>query len=376
MNTEESDFSPIWVAGFMSGTSIDAVDAALILTDGEQVFDFGPVFERKYTPEERDTLMSATLAAQVWNWSGPQPEIEFGKARRVITRTHHDAFEGLLSQVKPEQRPVLAGVHGQTVLHRAPKKGKSGHTLQLIDAHALQAELGISFAYDFRSADVAAGGQGAPLAPIYHKALALNLDGSTAVLNLGGVANLTFLRNEAELLGFDCGPANGPIDEWVVGHNRGHYDVDGKFADQGSTHEGLLASWLDHPFFGEAPPKSLDRFDFNANLARGLSFEDGCATLTAFSAAAVALGLQLSPHPIERLIVCGGGRRNPALMRELQARCPCVVETAETVGWRGDSIEAEAFALLAARTLRDLPISFPGTTGVPHPLPGGRLLKR
>ncbi len=130
MNTEESDFSPIWVAGFMSGTSIDAVDAALILTDGEQVFDFGPVFERKYTPEEQGILMSATRAAQVWNWTGPQPEIEFGKARRVITQTHHDAFEGLLSQVKPQQRPVLAGVHGQTVLHRAPKKGESGQTLQ------------------------------------------------------------------------------------------------------------------------------------------------------------------------------------------------------------------------------------------------------
>ena len=357
----------------MSGTSVDAVDAAIILTDGTRVFEFGPVAERKYTAPEREAIFAATRAAQVWNWQGDVPQDAINPALDALTKAHADAFEDAVSQCSEDQKPVLAGVHGQTLLHKPPKTGVQGRTLQVLDAAAVRDAFGIPIVYDFRSADVAAGGQGAPLAPVYHEALVRDLEHPVAVLNLGGVANITYIAEDG-IVGFDCGPANGPIDEWVVGHHRGTYDADGTSALAGKVHEEYLVQWLDHPFFGEAPPKSLDRYDFNANLARGLSYEDGCATLTAFSAAGVAIGLRLLPKPVTQLIVCGGGRRNPAFLSELSMRCPVPVRTAEDTGWRGDSIEAEAFALLAVRSVRGLPLSFPGTTGVPEAMTGGVLI--
>lgn len=375
MNTGMDDFSPVWSIGFMSGTSLDAVDAAMILTDGQRVLEFGPTAERTYSDLERGILAQAVRAARDWNWLGLKPEAEFEKARKVLTQTHNDAFMDVIRQCSPSHRPVMAGVHGQTVLHRAPTGNQSGATLQILDQHALADAFGIPLYFDFRSADVTAGGQGAPLAPIYHQALCASLRGPVAVLNLGGVANLTFVSDADPLLGFDCGPANGPIDEWIEGHGLGKFDDNGRFAMAGTVHEGALAGWLDNAWFGEALPKSLDRFDFSANLARGLSVEDGAATLTALSASGVALGLKLFPKPVSRVIACGGGRRNPALMNELRKRCPCPVVTAEEMGWRGDSIEAEAFALLAVRSHRGLPISFPGTTGVVEPMMGGRLVR-
>jgi anhydro-N-acetylmuramic acid kinase len=367
--------APYWVAGFMSGTSLDAVDAALILTDGVTVFEFGAAAERKYSREERAILQAATDAARAWAWQGPQPVAAFEAAKRVITETHGEAFDALMDHwMGPE--PELAGVHGQTVLHRRAKPGATGATLQLIDAAALRARLGVPLAYDFRSDDVAAGGQGAPLAPAYHAALLQRLgDEASCVLNLGGVANITARLKNGTLMAFDTGPANGPIDEWIEGHGAGTYDVDGRLARAGRVHEGLLAQWLDHDFFDESPPKSLDRFDFSASMARGLSLEDGAATLTAFSARAVAAGVALLPERPARVIACGGGRRNPAFMAALTEALPCPVISAEAAGWRGDSIEAEAFAFLAARTERSLPISWPGTTGVKTEMTGGRLLR-
>jgi anhydro-N-acetylmuramic acid kinase len=367
--------SPQWVAGFMSGTSLDATDAALILTDGERVFDFGPVAERKYTVKERQLLQDATDAARTWNWIGPAPEGAFDAARRVITETHAEAWEMLRDECGAGVSGVLAGVHGQTVLHRRTRPGVPGSTLQLIDAASLQSSLGVPLAYDFRTSDVAAGGQGAPLAPAYHGALLERAgDGASAVLNLGGVANITARMADGTLFAFDTGPANGPIDEWVAGHGRGTHDLGGAFAAAGRVHEGLMTQLLDHDWFRELPPKSLDRYDFNASMARGLAFEDGAATLTAFSARAVAAGVAQLPDVPQRVIVCGGGRHNPALMAALADALPCPVLSAEDAGWRGDSIEAEAFAFLAARTVRGLPLSWPTTTGVPAAMTGGRVL--
>ncbi len=368
-------FSPIWALGFMSGTSLDAVDAALIRTDGEAVLDFGPVAERTYTDAERSVLAEAVQAAIQWNWEGERPEGAFRAACDVLTKAHSDAFSEVVSKCSVAQRPVLAGIHGQTVLHRPPTPGRVGATLQIVDEMAIAQAFGIPVGFDFRSDDVAAGGQGAPLAPVYHQALCHDVSEPVAVLNLGGVANLTYVSDGEPLLGFDCGPANGPIDEWVEGHGLGRYDADGRYATAGRVHEGALAMWLDNPWFGESLPKSLDRYDFSANLARGLSLEDGAATLTALSASGVALGLKLFPKSVSRVIACGGGRRNPALMAELRKRCPCPVMTAEDMGWRGDSIEAEAFALLAVRSQRGLPISFPGTTGAKAPMTGGRVVR-
>ncbi len=366
--------APIWVVGFMSGTSLDAVDAAMILTDGTAVLDWGPVAERKYTGEERDGLARAVEAARDWGFSGPQPDESFARARDILTRTHAEAFESLLAGWSGPA-PGLAGVHGQTVLHRRPTADRSGATLQLLDAAALRARLGLPIAHDFRSDDIAAGGEGAPLAPAYHAALMDRLGaGPLAALNLGGVANITARLGDGRVIAFDTGPANGPIDEWVAGHGRGRCDTGGRFAAAGAVHEGLLAQLFEHPWFAMAPPKSLDRYDFNASLARGLTFEDGAATLTAFSARAVAAGLAQLPERPDKLIACGGGRHNPVLMAMLAAACPCPVITAEQAGWRGDSIEAEAFAFLARRSVRQLPISWPETTGVRAPRTGGRLL--
>ncbi|MEO9970473.1 MAG: anhydro-N-acetylmuramic acid kinase [Hyphomonadaceae bacterium] len=373
MNHSEQEFTPIWAAGFMSGTSLDAVDAAMILTDGVRVLEFGPVAERKYTPEERAVLQDAVTRARDWNWQGDPPD--FSDAMKVLTATHIDAFEAML-EGWDGPRPAIAGVHGQTVLHRRPKDGAMGATLQILDAATLQAGLDVPLAYDFRSADVAAGGEGAPLAPIYHQALLARTGyENAAALNLGGVANITICEADGHMTAFDTGPANGPIDEWIERHGRGTYDNGGALAAAGRVDEGLLAQLLDHPYFDERPPKSLDRYDFNGDLVDGLSLEDGAATLTALSARAVACGFEHAGTEPQQLIVCGGGRHNPVLMALLEKACPCDVLSAEAAGWRGDSIEAEAFAYLAVRTLRGLPISFPSTTGAPEAMGGGVLNK-
>ena len=377
----------------MSGTSLDAVDAALIKTDGETIFEFGPAIERKYLGDERKCLQQATEAARDWNWVGLKPEKLFEQARKIVVSTHVEAWKMLEKarfesrnesdrdpkrvgngpEADPKQSRIkLVGVHGQTVLHRRPTDQSLGATLQLMDGASLAKQIGVSVAHDFRSADVAAGGEGAPLAPVYHRALLERLGGGpAAVLNLGGVANITARLSDGTLMAFDTGPANGPIDEWVEGHERGVHDEGGRFAAAGHVHEGVLAGLFEHAWFDEAPPKSLDRYDFNASMVRGLSFEDGAATLTAFSARAVAAGLAQLPEMPERVIACGGGRHNPTLMRMLADALTCELLSAEQAGWRGDSIEAEAFALLAVRTLRGLPISWPGTTGVSQEMPGG-----
>ena len=367
----QDEFEPIWAAGFMSGTSLDAVDAAMILTDGHRVLEFGPVAERPYTEDERSVLKQAVDAAIAWNWQGPQPEAAFKAARRVLTKTHTDAFQALCN-MPDAPIPAIMGVHGQTVLHRRPSDQSLGATLQIFDAPAFQAAANLPLVYDFRSADVAAGGQGAPLAPAYHSALLDRLgDEAACVLNLGGVANITSRQSDGTLIAFDTGPANGPIDEWIDGHAQGRYDEGGKIAAAGRVHEGLLVQLFEHPWFSEPPPKSLDRYDFNASMARGLSLEDGAATLTAFSARSVAAGINLLPDPPRRVVACGGGRLNPALMRALGEALPCEVISAEDAGWDGNAIEAQAFAFLAVRTHRELPISWPLTTGVPSPLSGG-----
>jgi anhydro-N-acetylmuramic acid kinase len=365
--------TPVWVAGFMSGTSLDAVDAAMILTDGEKVTDFGPAVERKYSRDERAVLQAATDAARAWNWQGPIPEAPFKAALGVITRTHVEAW-GMLTGLARAPAPLLAGVHGQTVLHRRAQPGQKGATLQLVDPFALQKAMGVPLVCDFRSADVEAGGQGAPLAPAYHGALMDRLGGEAAVvLNLGGVANITARLSNGTLIACDTGPANGPIDEWVERHGKGTHDAGGRLALAGKVDTARLAQLMSHSWFSEKLPKSLDRYDFNAGMAEGLSLEDGAATLTAFSAAAVAAGIDQLPEKPARVIACGGGRHNPALMAALKGALPCKLMTAEEAGWRGDSIEAEAFAYLAARRLRKLPLSWPMTTGVPAPITGGQV---
>lgn len=364
------------IVGLMSGTSLDGVDAALIETDGEQILGFGPGLERAYTREERAVLSTAVERARAWKFEGAEPD--FTEAETVLTRTHGEAVRAVCAAAKIASEDLdLVGFHGQTVLHRAPEPGRPGRTRQIGDAAALAGALGCPVAHDFRSADIAAGGQGAPLAPVYHAALArfAGLERPVGVLNLGGVGNITLIGGDGSLTAFDTGPANGLIDAFMEERTGVAMDTDGEMAARGRAHEGALGEYLDHAHFEQDGPKSLDRWDFTLDPVRNLTTEDGAATLSVLTARTVALAIERLPERPARLIVCGGGRRNPTLLTLIEAACAMRVHPAEAVGWRGDLVEAEAFAYLAARTARALPISFPGTTGVREPMAGGQVVE-
>jgi anhydro-N-acetylmuramic acid kinase len=366
---------PRWTLGCMTGTALDgAIDLALIRTDGESVLELGPWGLMPYGEVLRAFMAEAVAEARRWAFEGPEPAI-FAEAERRFTLAHAESIEAFLEREGVRRDEVgLIGLHGLTVLHRAPAEGRKGATRQLGDGALLSQRLGVPVAYDFRSADVAAGGNGAPLAPVYHAALMRRsgFPAPAAALNLGGVANVTWWGGE-ELAAFDTGPANGPLNEWMERRGLGAFDEDGRLAASGVVDEDRIARLLARPFFAAPYPKSLDRYDFSAEMAEGLSDADGAATLTAFSAAAVARGLALLPERPARLVVSGGGRKNPVLMAEIANRTQAPVVDADTVGWRGDAVEAECFAFLGVRTQRGLPLSFPGTTGVPRATPGGLL---
>jgi anhydro-N-acetylmuramic acid kinase len=366
------------VLGFMTGTSLDAVDMAVLETDGDAILGFGPAAERKLDAATRAVVEAAMAAARAWPRGSPPPQV-FAAAAQAVAEAHLAAARDFLAREGPGVGAIdLVGVHGQTVLHEAPAADRpEGRTVQLIDAQALADGLGLPVAHDFRTADVAAGGQGAPLAPVYHGALVRRSGLATpvAVLNLGGVGNVTLVGADGRLEAHDTGPANGMIDLWVQARTGARCDQDGALARAGRVDGAILRAYLDHPHFRAAGPKSLDRFDFSLDQVADLSLEDGAATLTAFAAESVAIGLRALTAAPGQVVVCGGGRLNPALMDAIRARLPMPVLAAEAVGWRGDSLEAEAFAYLAARTARGLPISFPGTTGVPAPMTGGRIVR-
>ena len=365
------------VLGFMTGTSLDAVDMAVLETDGETISAFGPAGERKLSEATRDLMLEATRQALQWPRGAPQPAI-FADAARVGAEEHFAAAQEFLAANGLTWADIdLIGMHGQTVLHERPKGGVVGRTVQLGDAALLARQAGVPVAYDFRTADVAAGGEGAPLAPIYHlaRARASGLEAPLAVLNVGGVANATFWTGGEEIAAFDTGPGNGMIDLLVQARGAGRFDDKGRYASVGRVQDTVLTTLLAHPYFQAPPPKSLDRFDFSLEPLAKLELEDAAATLVAFMAEGVRLGFELMGATPTEVIVCGGGRHNPEIMKALAARLPCPVKTAEDRGWRGDSIEAEAFAYLAARTARGLPISFPKTTGAPAPMTGGRIVQ-
>lgn len=365
------------VLGFMTGTSLDAVDMAILDTDGEAIAAFGPAGERKLSEATREVMLRATEAALNWPRGDPEPAV-FAEAAAAGAREHFEAAEEFLKASGLTWSQIeLIGMHGQTVLQERPKDGRLGRTVQLGDAQWLADRTGVPVAHDFRAADVAAGGEGAPLAPIYHLARARvsGLIPPTAVLNIGGVANVTLWAGDEDLTAFDTGPGNGMIDLLVQARGAGRFDDKGRYASVGRVDEAILRALLAHPYFSAPPPKSLDRYDFSLEPLAHLELEDAAATLVAFMAEAVRLGFELLPRTPNEVVVCGGGRRNPQIMKALAERLPVPVRSAEDVGWRGDAIEAEAFAYLAARTARGLPISFPGTTGVRVPMTGGKIAR-
>ncbi|TCT39843.1 anhydro-N-acetylmuramic acid kinase [Martelella mediterranea] len=370
-------FKPVWAVGLMTGTVLDGnIDVALLKTDGVTVEAFGAYTLAPYSSETRALLEETLAVARKWNFDGPEPEI-FRQAENVLTRAQSEAVRNLVEAEGMTMSDIgIVGFHGQSVLHRAPQKGRIGDTRQLGDGALMHNLLGCKVAYDFRTADVRAGGQGAPLSAGYHQALLRRLDtsGKTAVLNLGGVANVTSWDGGDCLIAFDTGPANAPLNDFMKQNGLGEMDRDGALALSGTVDEARLSKLLEHPYLAAAYPKSLDRFDFTAAMADGLDPATGAATLTAFTASAVGKALDLLPSRPDRLVVCGGGRRNPAIMQMLQSRAGVEPVAAEKVGWRGDAIEAECFAFLAVRALRGLPISFPATTGVPAPMTGGKIV--
>ncbi|MFS0768536.1 anhydro-N-acetylmuramic acid kinase [Brevundimonas sp. 2P06AA] len=365
------------VLGFMTGTSLDAVDMAVIETDGHDILAFGPAGEMKLDGETRAIVEDAIEDAFDWERDEEEPD-SFEDARMAVADAHLAAALGFMAVNGVKSRALdLVGVHGQTVLHEAPTPDAPGRTVQLIDAVSVAEGLSVPVAYDFRSTDVAAGGQGAPLAPVYHAALVrkAGVEGPVAVLNLGGVGNITLIRADGGLEAFDTGPANGMVDLLVQSRMNKRMDEGGRLAAAGTVNSAVLDAYLAHPYFAATGPKSLDRFDFSLDPVAELSLEDAAATLTAFAAQAVALGVARCSEQPKEIVVCGGGRHNPVLLAAIRERVGVPVSTAEDKGWRGDSIEAEAFAFLAARCRLGLPISFPGTTGVPTPMTGGRIVE-
>lgn len=352
--------------GLMSGTSLDGVDAALVETDGMNIIRPIGFLSESYTSDLRDALRACF---------GKETLDEAGRAaEREMTLKHAGIVKRMMA-LYPKHAPEIIGFHGQTVLHDVGRK----LTVQIGDAALLARETGVDVVHDFRAADVAAGGQGAPMAPVYHasriKDAKLKLP--VALLNVGGVANITFCAKN-DLIAFDTGAGNALMDDYVKANLGMDYDPDGAFAANGAADELMVFRWLAHEYFSKKPPKSLDRNEWDiaamGPLAMGLvglSPEDALATLMEFTAQGVLRSFDYLPRAPETLYVCGGGRHNKALMARLDAILPCLVRNVDVLGWNGDATEGECFAYLAVRSLKGLPLSFPGTTGVQEPLTGG-----
>ncbi|MDF1854092.1 anhydro-N-acetylmuramic acid kinase [Pseudooceanicola sp.] len=359
--------APVRALGAMSGTSLDGVDVAVVETDGITIYGLGETAYREYTPEERK-LLSAALG----RWPGEPGVLA---ATEVVQRGHEEIMSGF-------HGIEIVGFHGQTLAH--DPRGRGTH--QIGDGAALARALNLPVVWDFRSADVEMGGEGAPLAPFFHFACArwIGAEKPLCFLNLGGVGNLTWVNPQAAapedpgaLLAFDTGPANAPINDLMQARFGEMYDRDGAIAVQGEVVAGALELFLDDPYFSRIPPKSLDRNAFGdmVELVRELNDADAAATLTGMAAVSVLRGMDHCPSPPERVLVTGGGRKNPVLMEMLTEALDCAVASVESVGLDGDMLEAQAFAHLAVRVARGMATSCPTTTGVKMAVGGGRISK-
>ncbi|QDY68728.1 anhydro-N-acetylmuramic acid kinase [Qingshengfaniella alkalisoli] len=355
----------VWVAGTMSGTSLDGVDVAMLLTDGVEVLDFGAHAYRPYSAEEQKVLRAALN-----RWQGDPGTDE---AARIVEQAHVEVLREL-------QGAELVGFHGQTLAHEPRGQG----TYQAGNGQALATALRLPVVWDFRTADVHAGGEGAPLAPVYHFALArwVGVTEPVVFLNLGGVGNLTYVDPNAvdpfasdAMLAFDTGPANAPLNDLMMARFGRPFDEGGEVSGSGQVSSDALKRFIANPYFCRIPPKSLDRNDF-AELVEDVSpldDTDAAATLVEAAALGVANAVRWCPRPPAQILVAGGGRKNPRMMRRIAELSGCIVEPVETVGLNGDMLEAQAFAYMAMRNVRELAISGPDTTGAPGALTGGRL---
>tara|TARA_B100000965_G_scaffold183230_1_gene152930 strand:- start:860 stop:1957 length:1098 start_codon:yes stop_codon:yes gene_type:complete len=348
--------------GLMSGTSMDGIDAAIIETDGEAVTWQGPSLTHPYDDDFRRDLRAAL---------GHDPLIRPPENGLIaaLTERHAEAVRAVLAEAGKAPEDIrIVGFHGHTVLHRPDM----GVTRQIGDSQQLARMVGIDVVGDMRLNDVAAGGEGAPLAPVYHRALAADQPKPLAVLNLGGVGNVTWIAPDGMLLAFDTGPGNALLDDWVLEKTGQTMDEGGALAAQGKVDPNVLRALMDNDYFEKLPPKSLDRDDFNLDPVRNLSPANGAAALTAFTVTSVERASRFFPTPAARWLVTGGGRHNATIMEGLRRVLGADVDPVEAAGWRGDALEAQAFAFLAVRALKGLALTYPGTTGVAEPLSGGR----
>ena len=340
---------------------MDGIDAALIKTDGKKVFDIGPATTIPYTDSLKQ-LIRAALGRDT-----PSSVLI-----QTITDAHFEAVTVLLSENPGFKEKIkLIGMHGHTILH-APN---TNTTLQVGDGKRLAKHIGINVVCDFRAADVANGGQGAPLTPLYHCALAQNLEKPIIIINIGGIANLTWIgRDEnATPIAFDTGPGNCLLDDWVQDNTTELFDKNGVISAAGTPNDRLVKIMMEHPYFNSPPPKSLDRLDLKYKYISGLEPADGAATLVLYTCRTIMAGLQYLPEPPRRLLITGGGRLNPTIMHELSCLASMPVEPVEAVGWDGDMLEAQAFGFLAVRSIRGMHLSTPTTTGSRTPTSGGIL---
>jgi anhydro-N-acetylmuramic acid kinase len=349
--------------GLISGTSMDGIDVALVRTDGESIVRTGPGRMMPYPPALKAELL-AFLKEPSLAERDPLTELE-----TRVTDAFIDALSRFLETERIAARDVdLIGLHGQTVWHRPEGR----FTRQLGDGRMMASATGIPVVEGFRQADVKAGGQGAPLAPLYHAALVSGLPKPLVVLNLGGVGNITYV-GETDILAFDSGPASALMDDLVRRRFQRQYDDGGAIAKAGAVSASVLATMLADPFFAVPPPKSLDRQHFHklAQAVESLSDHDAVATLSAFTVESLVKALDHLPARPLRWLVGGGGRLNAHLMERLTSRLQVPVEPIDAIGWDGDLLEAQLFGYLAVRSRKGLPLSLPTTTAVPRPMTGG-----
>lgn len=364
--------------GLMSGTSMDGIDLAMLRTDGENAVTRGPSLFVPYEAAFRRRIEAALDDARAIVRRDERPG-DLAALEEEITRRHAEAVARFLHDAPSGWgRPDIIGFHGQTVLHRP----QVGVTVQLGDGPLLAGLTGLPVVFDMRSNDMAFGGQGAPLVPAYHAALVASLPADlrqkrpVAFVNIGGISNVTYVPVDGDPVAFDSGPGNTLIDQWVSRQGGVPFDAGGAIASEGGVAEAVLSAYLDNPFFQKSGPKSLDRNDFTLEPARGLELADGARTLAAVSAEAILRAAEHMPEPPRLWIVCGGGRKNPHIVGDLRAgaeRAGAEVIAAEDAGFDGDAMEAEAWAYLAVRSRRGLPLTFPTTTGCRQAVTGGVL---
>jgi anhydro-N-acetylmuramic acid kinase len=344
----------------MSGTSLDGVDVAVIDTDGERIEGFGPAATYPHAESTREKVRA------VFGVTSRSPATDAAEA--AITTAHIEAVRRFVRETGVDLASIdVVGFHGQTITH----KPQEGFTWQIGDGRALARALGRPVVADLRSADVAAGGQGAPLVPIFHQALVRDLELPVAVVNIGGVANVTWIGEDGRLVAFDTGPGNAPIDDWVRRFTNQTFDIDGLMAARGEIFGEAVKAFLNSSYFSKFPPKSLDRNYFGMNLPAYLNVEDGVSTLTYCTSLGISIAQAHFPSPARTWIICGGGSRNETIMGCLTQLVGGRVTTGAEYGWNVEALEAQAFGFLAVRHLRGLPNSFPSTTGVSRPTIGG-----